>query len=63
MDAEHSSLMYNVTWTLVPRLHGRNVVSCKWVYNFKEEKTADGSLFVRYNACLVIARLLTDRGN
>lgn len=42
MEAEHSALLANNTWDLVPRPPRCNIVSCKWV--FKHKFKADGSL-------------------
>jgi len=36
MQEEYDSLMTNNTWTLVPLLAGRKLVSCKWVFKIKQ---------------------------
>jgi hypothetical protein len=50
MDLEHSALMSNKTWHLVPYEKGKNIIDCKWVYKVKRK--ADGSID-RYKARLV----------
>jgi hypothetical protein len=35
MDEEYITLMSNDTWDLVPRLHGANVVTDKWIFKHK----------------------------
>jgi histone deacetylase 1/2 len=50
MDNEHSALIKNKTWHLVPPPKGRNVIGCKWVYKIK--RRADGSVD-HYKARLV----------
>jgi hypothetical protein len=50
MNAEHSALLQNRTWHLVPRPRGKNIIGCKWVYKVKRK--ADGSVD-RYKARLV----------
>ena len=45
MDAiveEHSSIMKNDVWDIVPRPEGKSMVSSKWIYKIKH--TADGSV-------------------
>ena len=42
MDAEYAALLENQTWELIERPHGRNIISCKWVYKIKRK--ADGSI-------------------
>jgi hypothetical protein len=36
MQEAYDSLMTNNTWTLVPLLAGRKLVSCKWVFKIKQ---------------------------
>lgn len=50
MDSEHTALLKNKTWHLVPYPRGKNVINCKRVYKVK--KKADGTLD-RYKARLV----------
>ena len=50
MDSEHSALLKNKTWHLVPPPKGKNIIDCKWVYKIK--KKADGTID-RYKARLV----------
>jgi histone deacetylase 1/2 len=50
MNNEHTSLLKNRTWHLVPPPKGKNIIGCKWVYKVK--KKADG-LVDRYKARLV----------
>jgi hypothetical protein len=50
MDSEYQALLWNKTWHLVPRLKGKNIIRCKWVYKIK--KKAYGSID-RYKALLV----------
>jgi hypothetical protein len=47
MEAEHSALIANNTWDLLPRPPHANVVTGKWV--FKHKFNVDGSL-ERYKA-------------
>ena len=47
MKYEFHALLQNDTWQLVPRPHGANVVSGKWV--FRQKFHSDGSL-ARYKA-------------
>ncbi|OWY96475.1 Integrase, catalytic core protein [Phytophthora megakarya] len=49
--SEYNSLIENKTWTLVPRLHNRKVLPCRWVFVRKRDGT--GSI-VRFKARLVI---------
>jgi len=51
MQAEYDALIANDTWSLVPRPHGVNVVTDKWIYRHK--LLADGSLD-RYKARWVL---------
>ena len=51
MEAEHSALLANKTWDLIPRPPQCNVVTGKWV--FKHKFTAGGSL-ERYKARWVL---------
>jgi len=50
MDREIQSLQQAGTWETVPRPPGKNIVSCKWVYQLKRK--ADGSVD-KHKACLV----------
>jgi histone deacetylase 1/2 len=50
MDNEHSALVRNKTWQLVPPPKGKNIIGCKWVYKIKRK--ADGSID-RYKAWFV----------
>jgi hypothetical protein len=50
MDLEHSALLRNGTWHLVPATQATNIIDCKWV--FKVKKRADGSVD-RYKTHLV----------
>lgn len=49
MNEEIDSLMANRTWSLVDKVEGRKLVTCKWI--FKRKIEADGS--IRYKARLV----------
>jgi len=51
MEAEHSALLENNTWELVPRPPRANIVSGKWIYKHKFH--ADGTL-ERYKARWVL---------
>jgi histone deacetylase 1/2 len=42
MNEEHSALINNHTWQLVPPPRGKNVIGCKWVYKIK--RRADGQI-------------------
>jgi histone deacetylase 1/2 len=37
MEAEHSDLLQNSTWTLVPRPRGQNITGSRWVFKVKEK--------------------------
>jgi len=50
MQEEYDSLMTNNTWTLVPFLVGRKLVSCKWVFKIKQGTNGEVQ---RYKARLV----------
>ncbi|XP_066361342.1 uncharacterized protein [Miscanthus floridulus] len=49
-DKEHTALMNNQTWHLVPPPKGKNIIGCKWVYKVKRK--ADGTVD-RYKARLI----------
>ena len=51
MDSEFYSLLKQQTWSLVPPLVDKNVVTCKWVYKLKRH--SDGTI-TRYKARLVV---------
>jgi hypothetical protein len=59
MRSEYSSLVDNVTWQLVPKPPGANVVSGKWVYRHKFH--SDGSL-ARYEARWVVRGICQEYG-
>jgi hypothetical protein len=42
MNEEYDSILKNDVWTIVPRPHGKSVVTSKWVYKIKH--AADGSI-------------------
>jgi hypothetical protein len=42
MEEEYEALLYNITWDLVPRPPGANVITGKWI--FKHKLKMDGSL-------------------
>jgi histone deacetylase 1/2 len=50
MNNEHTTLLKNKTWHLVPPPKGKNIIGCKWVYKIK--KKTNGSID-RYKARLV----------
>lgn len=50
MDSEMEALIRNKTWTLVPSRPGMNVLSCKWVYQLKQDDEGNIS---RHKARLV----------
>ena len=50
MDSEHSALLQNKIWHLVPPPKGKNINDCKWVY--KTKRKADNTID-RYKARLV----------
>lgn len=50
MDEEYDALMKNRTWRLVPPMHGKNVIDCRWIYKIKRK--SDGTID-RYKARLV----------
>jgi len=50
MDSEHSALLRNKTWHLVPPPKGKNIIDCKWVY--KTKRKVDNTID-RYKARLV----------
>jgi hypothetical protein len=51
MEEEHSALLHNHTWDLVPRPPGANIVTGKWIFKYKFR--ADGTL-ERYKARWVL---------
>jgi hypothetical protein len=51
MEDEYAALLQNHTWDLVPRPHGANIVTGKWI--FKHKFNVDGSL-ERYKARWVL---------
>jgi hypothetical protein len=51
MEDEYAALLQNHTWDLVPRPHGANIVTGKWI--FKHKFNVDGS-FERYKARWVL---------
>lgn len=50
MHEEYDALMHQKTWNLVPLPPGKNLISCKWIFNIKHN--VDGSI-ARYKARLV----------
>ena len=42
MDEEMQALIENNTWSLVPRVEGKQPIGCKWIYKIK--RNADGSI-------------------
>jgi histone deacetylase 1/2 len=50
MNHEHSALMRNKTWHLVPPPKRRNIIDSKWVYKIKRKADA---MIDRYKAHLV----------
>jgi hypothetical protein len=42
MNEEYDSILKNDVWTVVPRPHGKSVVTSKWIYNIKH--VIDGSI-------------------
>jgi hypothetical protein len=42
MNKEYDSILKNDVWTVVPKPHGKSVVTSKWLYNIKHE--IDGSI-------------------
>ena len=42
MNEEYDSILRNDVWTIVPRPHGKSVVTSKWLYKIKH--AADGSI-------------------
>ena len=59
MDSEFYSLLKQQTWSLVPPLVDKNVVTCKWVYKLKRH--SDGTI-TRYKARLVVRGYLYQYG-
>lgn len=50
MNNEHSALINNKMWHLVPPPRGKNIIGCKWVYKVKRKANGSND---RYKACLV----------
>jgi hypothetical protein len=50
MQEEHSALLRNNNWHLVPPIQDKNLIDCKWVYRIKRKQ--DGTID-RYKARLV----------
>ena len=50
MDEEMQALIENNTWSLVPRVEGKQPIGCKWIYKIK--RNVDGSI-ARYKARIV----------
>jgi hypothetical protein len=46
MIEEYESILKNDVWAVVPRPHGKSVVTSKWLYKIKP--TADGSIEVKF---------------
>jgi hypothetical protein len=42
MIEEYDSILKNDVWAVVPRLHGKSVVTSKWIYKIKH--AADGNI-------------------
>jgi hypothetical protein len=42
MNEEYDSFLKNDVWTVVPRPHGKSIVTSKWLYKIKH--AADGSI-------------------
>jgi hypothetical protein len=51
MNEEYDSILKNDVWTVVPRPHGKSVVTSKWLYKIKH--AADGSI-EKYKARFVV---------
>ena len=50
MDEEMQALIENNTWSLAPRVEGKQPIGCKWIYKIK--RNDDGSI-ARYKARIV----------
>ena len=50
MDEEMQAFIENNTWSLVPRVDGKQPIGCKWIYKIK--RNTDGSI-ARYKARIV----------
>ena len=59
MQEELDALHAQGTWDLVPLLHAKNLVGCKWVYRIK--KNVDGSI-AGYKARLVAKGFSQEEG-
>jgi histone deacetylase 1/2 len=38
MNNEHTALLKNKTWHLVPPPKGKNIIGCKWIYKTKKRQ-------------------------
>jgi len=54
INSEYDSLVENKCWESVPRIPNSKVISSKWVYKTKEERTTDGALGIRRKSGFVI---------
>ncbi|KAK9051887.1 hypothetical protein SSX86_028515 [Deinandra increscens subsp. villosa] len=50
MSVEYQALIRNGTWSLVPRVQGKNIVGCKWLYKIKRDPQGN---IIRHKARLV----------
>jgi hypothetical protein len=60
MNEEYDSILKNDVWTIVPRPHGKSVVTSKWLYKIKH--AADGSI-EKYMARFVARGFSQKEGN
>jgi len=51
MNEEMKSLHLNNTWTLVCRLEGSMLVSCKWIFQTKRWHSSNWSTKIQCEAC------------